>query len=51
MLCADDVLAHLKLMVNDLHANFGKHSSYIAIHSHLNLIYFLHKDNKRNALK
>ena len=46
MLCADDVLAHLELMVNDLHLIiFGKHSSYIVINSHLNLIYFLHEDN------
>ena len=52
MLCADEVLAALKLMVNDLRLYFsGKHSSYILVHSHLNLIYFLHKDNIHAALK
>ena len=41
MLCVDEVLTHLKLMVNVLCSNyFGKHSSCIVIHSHLNLIYF-----------
>ena len=30
---------------------FGKHSGYIVIDSHLNVIYFLHKNNNHDEFK
>ena len=52
MPCADEVLTHLNLTVNDLaRIRFDKHSSCIVNHPHLNLIYFLHKERERNSLK
>ena len=43
MLCADEVLKYLKLLVNDLRSNSFWYTFYIVTHSHLNLIYSHHK--------
>ena len=45
ILCINEVLAHLKLRWTvSAQIIFGKHSGYVVIHSHLNLIYFLAKE-------